>query len=156
MYISIINNRYPVKKMPTWKHTGKEVSKAKAEESLKSIKGACFGCGTHNADCSIAKAAGEISEMMSCETMSAREQIHAQISGALKGAKFPIKTPKDLIAAFPMGAETTCQVRGPEDDRPAKQETSQGIGFPVQKRKGCCRCYCRAGRTLILIKNHPE
>lgn len=96
--------------MPTWKHTGKEVSKAKAEESLKSIKGACFGCGTHNADCSIAKAAGEISEMMSCETMSAREQIHAQITGALKGAKFPVKTPKDLISAFPDGANTTCQV----------------------------------------------
>ena len=43
-------------------------------------------------------------------TKSVKEQIHAQISGALKGAKFPIATPKDLIAAFPMGAETTCQV----------------------------------------------
>ncbi|MFZ0005359.1 MTH865 family protein [Methanoregula sp.] len=96
--------------MPTWKHTGKEVTKAKAEESLKSIKSACFGCGTHNADCSIAKAAGEISEMISCETLSVREQIHAQITGALKGAKFPVKTPKDLIAAFPNGANTTCQV----------------------------------------------
>ncbi len=30
--------------------------------------------------------------------------------GAFKGAKFPIKTPKDLLAAFPMGADTTCQV----------------------------------------------
>jgi hypothetical protein len=98
-----------VKKMPTWKHTGKEVSKAKAEESLKAIKGACFGCGTHNADCSIAKAAGEISVMMGSEP-SVKEQIHAQIAGALKGAKFPVKTPKDLIAAFPNGANTTCQV----------------------------------------------
>ena len=43
-------------------------------------------------------------------TKSVKEQIHAQIAGALKGAKFPIATPKDLIAAFPMGAETTCQV----------------------------------------------
>jgi hypothetical protein len=94
--------------MPTWKHTGKEVSKAKAEESLKSIKGACFGCCTHNADCSIGKAAGEISCMIGCES-SVKEQIHSQISGALKGAKFPVKTPKDLIAAFPDGANTTCQ-----------------------------------------------
>ncbi len=43
-------------------------------------------------------------------TKSVKEQIHAQISGALKGAKFPIATPKDLIAAFPNGADTTCQV----------------------------------------------
>ncbi|MDP3563582.1 MAG: MTH865 family protein [Methanoregula sp.] len=43
-------------------------------------------------------------------TKSVKEQIHAQISGALKGAKFPIATPKDLIAAFPDGANTTCQV----------------------------------------------
>ncbi len=42
--------------------------------------------------------------------MSVRDEIHAQIVGALKGAKFPIKTPKDLLAAFPMGADTTCQV----------------------------------------------
>ena len=95
--------------MPTWKFTDKEVSTAKAEDSLKSIKGACFGCGTHNADCPIAGAAGAISEMLSCETLSAREQIHGQITGALEGAKFPIRTPKDLIAAFPNGAETTCQ-----------------------------------------------
>jgi hypothetical protein len=95
--------------MPTWNHTGKEVSKEKAEESLKAIKGACFGCGTHNADCSIAKAAGEISGMMRGEP-SVKEQIHAQIAGALKGAKFPVKTQKDLIAAFPNGANTTCQV----------------------------------------------
>lgn len=99
-----------VKKMPTWKFTDKDVSKAKAEESLKAVKGACFGCGTHNADCPIAGAAGAISEMLSCETLSVREQIHGQITGALKGAKFPVKTPKDLIAAFPDGAETTCKV----------------------------------------------
>ncbi len=99
-----------VRKMPTWKYTDQDVSKAKAEESLKSIKSACFGCGTHNADCSIAKAAGEISDLLSCESLSVREQIHSQISGALKKAKFPVKTPKDLIAAFPNGADTTCQV----------------------------------------------
>jgi hypothetical protein len=43
-------------------------------------------------------------------TKSVKEQIHAQISGALTGAKFPVKTPADLIAAFPNGAATTCQV----------------------------------------------
>ena len=95
--------------MPTWKYTGKEVSKAKAEASLAAIKGASFGCGTHNPDCAIAQAAGEISGMIGGEP-SVKDQIHAQISGALKGAKFPVKTPKDLIAAFPDGANTTCQV----------------------------------------------
>ncbi len=42
--------------------------------------------------------------------MSVKEEIHAQITGALAGANFPIKTPKDLLAAFPQGADTTCQV----------------------------------------------
>ncbi len=42
--------------------------------------------------------------------MSVKDEIHAQIMGALKGAKFPIKTPGDLIKAFPQGADTTCQV----------------------------------------------
>jgi len=96
--------------MQTWKYTGKDVSKEKAQESLAAVKGACFGCGTHSADCPIAGAAGAISEMLGCETLSVKEQIHAQITGALKGAKFPVKTPKDLIAAFPNGADTTCQV----------------------------------------------
>jgi len=49
--------------MPTWKYTGKGVSREKAEESVKAIKSACFGCDTHNPDCPIAKAAGEVSEM---------------------------------------------------------------------------------------------
>ncbi len=42
--------------------------------------------------------------------MSVKEEIHAQITGALAGANFPIKTPKDLLAAFPQGADTICQV----------------------------------------------
>jgi len=96
--------------MPTWKYTGKTVTQAKAEESLKSIKGACFGCETHSADCPIAKAAEAVSSMEGFAPLSVKELIHAQISGALAGAKFPIKTPGDLIAAFPNGADTTCQV----------------------------------------------
>ena len=39
-----------------------------------------------------------------------KDQIHAQISGALANASFPIDTPEALLAAFPAGAYTTCQV----------------------------------------------
>ncbi len=42
--------------------------------------------------------------------MSVRDEIHGQITGALKGAKFPVKTPGELLAAFPNGTDTTCQV----------------------------------------------
>ena len=38
-----------------------------------------------------------------------KKEIRAQIVGALKDAKFPIKTPSALLKSFPMGAETTCQ-----------------------------------------------
>ncbi|CAG0987285.1 MAG: hypothetical protein OIN86_11420 [Candidatus Methanoperedens sp.] len=41
--------------------------------------------------------------------MSVRDEIHAQIVGGLAGAKFPIKTPEQLLAAFPNGANTTCK-----------------------------------------------
>lgn len=41
--------------------------------------------------------------------MSVRETIKGQIVGALQGASFPIATPEALLAAFPNGADTTCQ-----------------------------------------------
>jgi hypothetical protein len=41
--------------------------------------------------------------------MTVRDEIHAQIIAGLKGAKFPIKTPKELLSAFPAGAATTCK-----------------------------------------------
>ena len=41
--------------------------------------------------------------------MTVRDEIHNQIVGALKGAKFPIKTPQELLAAFPAGADTKCK-----------------------------------------------
>lgn len=41
--------------------------------------------------------------------MSVRDEIHAQIEGALKDAKFPISTPEELLAAMPQGAETKCK-----------------------------------------------
>jgi hypothetical protein len=46
--------------------------------------------------------------------MSVKEEIHAQIVGALAGAEFPIETPEALLAAFPQGAETTCKADGVE------------------------------------------
>jgi len=131
-----------VKKMPTWKFTDKDVSKAKAEESLKAVKGACFGCDTHNADCPIAGAAGAISEMLGCESLSVREQIHSQISGALKGAKFPIKTPKRSYRSIPEWCGHDLPGRGPEDDCQRGRKTAQGFGLPVQECEGRCRCHC--------------
>ncbi|MCL7412065.1 MAG: hypothetical protein M8353_00395 [ANME-2 cluster archaeon] len=41
--------------------------------------------------------------------MSVQDEIHAQIVGGLAGGKFPIKTPEQLLAAFPDGANTTCK-----------------------------------------------
>jgi hypothetical protein len=41
--------------------------------------------------------------------MSIRDEIHAQIEGALKGATFPINTPEELLAALPQGADTKCK-----------------------------------------------
>ncbi|MDY0385720.1 MAG: MTH865 family protein [Methanolobus sp.] len=41
--------------------------------------------------------------------MNVKEEIHSQIVGALANATFPINTPEDLLAAFPAGADTTCQ-----------------------------------------------
>ncbi len=41
--------------------------------------------------------------------MSIKEDIRAQISGALAGAKFPIDTPEKLLGSFPDGAQTTCK-----------------------------------------------
>ena len=41
--------------------------------------------------------------------MGVKEEIHAQITGALTGADFPIETPEKLISAFPDGAETICK-----------------------------------------------
>lgn len=41
--------------------------------------------------------------------MSIRATIKGQIIGALSAASFPIESPGALIAALPMGAETTCQ-----------------------------------------------
>jgi hypothetical protein len=41
--------------------------------------------------------------------MSIKDEIHTQIEGALKNAKFPIATPEALLAAMPNGAATKCK-----------------------------------------------
>jgi len=46
---------------------------------------------------------------MATKQIDVKKEIRGQIVGALGNAKFPIKTPKDLLAAFPNGADTTCQ-----------------------------------------------
>jgi hypothetical protein len=53
--------------MPTWKYTNKNVKKEEAENSLNTVKSACFHCETHNNECPIASAAGEIKAMMETE-----------------------------------------------------------------------------------------
>lgn len=95
--------------MPVWNCTGKPVTKVQAEKSLATIKSACFGCETHSSDCAIAHAAGAVAAMID-ENPSVKDLIHGQIAEALAGAKFPIKTTKALLEAFPDGADTTCCV----------------------------------------------
>lgn len=46
--------------------------------------------------------------------MAVKDEIRSQIIGALAGAKFPINSPEELLAAFPDGAETTCKADGVE------------------------------------------
>lgn len=41
--------------------------------------------------------------------MNVKDEIHAQIVGALKEARFPLRTPEELIAALPQGAATKCR-----------------------------------------------
>jgi hypothetical protein len=41
--------------------------------------------------------------------MDVKGELKSQIVGALAGASFPIATPEALLAAFPQGADTTCE-----------------------------------------------
>jgi hypothetical protein len=41
--------------------------------------------------------------------MDVKSELKSQIRGALAGAAFPIASPADLLAAFPNGADTTCE-----------------------------------------------
>lgn len=124
-----------VTKMSKWKYTGENVTAEKAEESLKTIKSACFGCETHSPDCSIAKAAGDVAAMIEDGEVSVKDQIHAQITGALAGANFPIATPGDLIAAFPDGADTTCCVGDLKMTAGEAGELLKPTDFPFKSAK---------------------
>ncbi len=42
--------------------------------------------------------------------MDVRSELKSQIVAALAGASFPIVSPEALLAAFPQGADTTCEV----------------------------------------------
>jgi len=53
--------------MPIWKYSKKNVKNEDAENLLNTVKSACFHCETHNNECSIASAAGEIKAMMEIE-----------------------------------------------------------------------------------------
>jgi hypothetical protein len=46
---------------------------------------------------------------MSAKAIDVKKEIRGQIVGALANASFPIGSPEDLLAAFPNGADTTCQ-----------------------------------------------
>jgi hypothetical protein len=67
--------------------------------------------------------------------MSVKDEIHAQIFGALKGAKFPVKTPAELIAAFPNGANTTCQVGDIKMTAGEAGKLLKGSDFPFKNAK---------------------
>lgn len=79
---------------------------------------------------------------------SVKEQIHAQITGALAGATFPIDTPERLIDAFPAGADTTCQVGEPENDCRRGRKTSEIYRFSVSECKTGRRHNCGSCRPV--------
>jgi hypothetical protein len=67
--------------------------------------------------------------------MSVRDEIHAQIVGALKKAKFPIKTPEKLLAAFPDGANTTCKAGDIEVTAGEAGKLLKASDFPFMNAK---------------------
>lgn len=67
--------------------------------------------------------------------MSIRDEIHAQIVGALKNAKFPIKTPDKLLAAFPDGANTTCKAGDIEVTAGEAGKLLKASDFPFKNAK---------------------
>jgi hypothetical protein len=69
------------------------------------------------------------------KSMSVKDEIHAQIVGALKGAKFPLKTPTELLAAFPDGANTTCQVGDIKMTAGEAGKLLKGSDFPFKRAK---------------------
>ena len=67
--------------------------------------------------------------------MTVRDEIHAQITGALAGAKFPIKTPEELLSAFPDGANTTCRAGDIEMTAGEAGKLLKANDFPFKSAK---------------------
>ena len=67
--------------------------------------------------------------------MSVKEEIHAQIVGALKGAKFPIETPEKLISAFPDGANTRCKAGNVDVTAGEAGKLLKASDFPFKSAK---------------------
>jgi len=67
--------------------------------------------------------------------MNARDEIHAQIVGGLAGAKFPIMSPEDLLAAFPEGANTTCKAGDLEVSAGEAVKLLKASDFPFNDKK---------------------
>ncbi len=67
--------------------------------------------------------------------MNVRDEIHAQIIGGLAGAKFPIMSPEDLLAAFPDGANTTCKAGDLEITAGEAGKLLKASDFPFNNEK---------------------
>lgn len=67
--------------------------------------------------------------------MSIKEEIHAQIEGALKNASFPINTPEELLAALPQGAATKCKAGDVELTAGDAGKVLKASDFPFKSAK---------------------
>ena len=67
--------------------------------------------------------------------MSVKDEIHSQIEGALKNAKFPIGTPAELLAAMPNGADTKCKAGNVELTAGDAGKVLKASDFPFKSAK---------------------
>jgi hypothetical protein len=67
--------------------------------------------------------------------MSIKDEIHSQIEGALKGAKFPISSPEELLAAMPNGAATKCKAGDVELTAGDAGKVLRAEDFPFKSAK---------------------
>jgi hypothetical protein len=67
--------------------------------------------------------------------MSVKDEIHAQIEGALQNAKFPLNTPEELMAALPQGAATKCKAGDIELTAGDAGKVLKSSDFPFKSAK---------------------
>lgn len=67
--------------------------------------------------------------------MSIKDEIRAQITGALEGAEFPIKNPEELLAAMPAGAATKCKAGDVELTAGDAGKVLKASDFPFKSAK---------------------